>query len=100
MFKQTKLVISLFFIFSSGLSAHQRTYEKTDESFETKICVVAAKNNLSKYKRIVKRYSSRKIVVSLHRTLARKLKCNDQTLHEFAVSQNAKKTAKYISRFL
>lgn len=79
------------------LSAAQYVFVPGNDRLETKVCIAAAENNLSKYKSRVRLLSNQK--KPQYRVVARKLTCNDQNLASFARQYNADETASFISRY-
>lgn len=103
--KKNLKLISLPLLFASSAacsiaSAHENvSFDPGDKSYETKICIAAAENNLLKYKRAIDSLSPRKNRAVLNRVVAEKLKCNGMSVGEFALTNRADKTAQYIAYY-
>ncbi len=78
------------------LSAAQYVFVPGNTSVETKICIAAAEDNLSKYKSMHRLLSSKRSVYSI---VANQLKCNDENVASFAKHYDANRTANFINRF-
>lgn len=78
------------------LSAANYVFIAGNDTTETKLCIAAAEDNLKRYKKTARALSMKK---SIHRTLAEKLDCNDQSVLAFAQEYDAHSTAGFISRY-
>ena len=77
----------------ASISVNATTFEATNNSAETNICVAAAKGNTSKFYQTL-RQQQRDI-----RTVAKGVKCNGVDIAQFAKVNGANKIAKKLSRF-
>ena len=77
----------------ASISVNAATFEATNNSAETNICVAAAKGNTSKFYQTL-RQQQRDI-----RTVAKGVKCNGVDIAQFAKVNGANKIAKKLSRF-
>ncbi|MBV1911670.1 MAG: DUF3718 domain-containing protein [Kangiellaceae bacterium] len=95
--KVTYLLLSTLAAATLPLSAAQYVFIAGDDSVETRLCIAAAENKVMKFKNTARLVSSSK---SINRKIARKLKCNDQTIADFAYQYDAYRTVKYLDRYL
>lgn len=77
----------------ASISVNAATFEATNNSAETNICVAAAKGNTSKFYQTL-RQQQRDIG-----TVAKGVKCNGVDIAQFAKVNGANKIAKKLSRF-
>lgn len=79
------------------LSAAQYVFVAGNDSLETKVCIAAAENNLTKYKKKVSLLSTKR--TPTYRLIANTLRCNDKNVANFASHYGANKTAAFIGRY-
>ena len=77
----------------ASVSVNAATFEATNNSAETNLCIAAAKGNTSQFYQAL-RQQQRDI-----RTVAKGVKCNGIEIAQFAKQHGANKIAKKLSRF-
>jgi len=89
--KLTLVVVS----FSVIASANALTYKfvANDNSFETKLCVLAGSNEKSKLKHAMSNYSKS------NRFIANSIRCNDMVMSTFAQRYEADDASNYLNKF-
>lgn len=92
------LIMSLSFV--SGAQASNVSFEAGDNSAETKLCILAASNNLAATKHYISRIARSEGLRKGNQVafLTKNLTCNDTDIVKFAATYNAGKTFKYLNR--
>lgn len=94
-------LLPLALAYTATASAGNYKFVAGDASDETKLCISAVSNNVSKYRKQVSDFAKdTKVVVRKHRLIANNLECNDMNIARFAHNYGADKTADFISRYV
>lgn len=94
MIKLTSVVFTTGILMSGMANASVTTFEKTDNSLSTEICVAAGEGNVRDIRSIIKSTGLNKNII------AKKVKCNGDSLDKFLGKhgQQSNKVAKFLSK--
>ncbi|MET1257198.1 hypothetical protein [Aliikangiella maris] len=92
-------IISTTTLFSTTTFANELRFVASDNKLETKICVYAANNQMSHYRRAVKDFMSVPFERNVQRIIVNKLKCNGKSIVNFSKDFLAMDTVNYMRQF-
>ena len=99
-----KLLAGITLLAALPLGATNYVFVAGNDNLDTKLCIAASQDNLSKYKRVARtlspnRLEHRMLSHKIHKDLAANLQCNNQSVLAFARQYQADKSAKFLSGY-
>jgi len=99
-----KSLAGLALLVALPLGATNYVFIAGNNNLDTKLCIAASQDNLSKYKRIARalspnRLEHRMLSHKIHTHLAANLQCNNQSVLAFARQYDADRTSSFLTRY-